>query len=214
MRASKKLSNLNASCCARLRRLEARLNGISVSSIGVSAEIMTSNVAIEALTSWANFSRAYYLSCFLLPKTASKLSVSITPVVPIVDALGFAIQIWKPKAAPNTAGIWSRRDEPVWHDPNTLLRLMTIIGSSSLADVQATFSLGYTVFRDLPVCRNFFAHRNRDTENAAMNLALRYGIAGSPRPAKMLLSFPYGGTEPLLLKWLHEIEFTVQYLCN
>jgi hypothetical protein len=91
---------------------------------------------------------------------------------------------------------------------------MTIIGSSSLADVQATFSLGYTVFRDLPVCRNFFAHRNRDTENAAMNLALRYGIAGSPRPAKMLLSFPYGGTEPLLLKWLHEIEFTVQYLCN
>jgi hypothetical protein len=214
MRASRKLRNLSISCSARLRRLEARMAGISASSAGTSAEIMTSNVAIEALTSWANFSRAYYLSCFLVPKTESKLSVSITPVFPIVDALGFAIQIWKPRAAPNTAGIWSRRDEPTWHDPNTLLRLLTQIRSSSLADVQAALSLQYTVFRDLPVCRNFFAHRNRETEKAAMDVALKYGIAGSPRPAKMLLSFPYGGTEPLLLKWLHEIEFTVQYICS
>ncbi len=214
MRASRRLCNLSTSCCARLRRLEARVAGISASSAGTSAEIMTSNVAIEALTSWANFSRAYYLSCFLVPKTESNLSVIIAPVVPIVDALGFAIQTYKPRAAPNNAGIWSRRDEPTWHDPNILLNLLTRIRSSSLTDVRAALSLPNTVFRDLPVCRNFFAHRNRDTEKAAMEVAVRHGIAGSPRPTKMLLSFPYAGTEPLLLKWLHEIWFTVQYICN
>jgi hypothetical protein len=214
MTASRTLRKLRKCCCARLGRLEARLTGISTVSTGTLPEILVGNVAIESLNSWANFTRTYYLSCFLSPRTECGVPLSVTSTAAAGDAMGIAIRTWRPRATPNASGVWSRRDEPTWHDPNTLLTLAAVISCSNLADIQAAFSLGYSVFRDLPVCRNFFAHRNRHTERAAMDIALRHGIAGHPRPAKLLLSFPYGRPEPLLLEWLHQISFTVQYLCH
>jgi hypothetical protein len=84
-------------------------------------------VAIEALNAWALFSRSFYLSCALGARTENNHRISITAAT--TDHIGLAISHYKKWAKPNAAGVWHRRDEPAWHDPNVL---MTVCKMSSL----------------------------------------------------------------------------------
>jgi hypothetical protein len=74
--------------------------------------------------------------------------------------------------------------------------------------------MGFTVFRDLPVFRNFFAHRNAATAAATANIASSYGIPSSLSTASILLTNPYGRFQPLLFEWMDELLFTAEYMCE
>jgi len=212
MRPSKYLVKLQTAAIKRVQRLKRSL---SLSSHPSNApEICLANTTIEALNTWNNFSRSFYLSCTLNPRAVNGNRITTTVVTAnFNDAIGCATLLSKPNITPNPYGIWDRRYEPTWHDSNIFLRVCRHIGCSNIDNIVDGLSGGQTFFSDLSTFRNFYAHRNQQTANKAMNKSLRYSISATLRPSEALRSFPINETSTLLEKWLDEIEFTIKYLC-
>jgi hypothetical protein len=194
----------------RLARLERRIKIVSAAGHR-DRDVVVAYVAIEALNAWALFSRSFYLSCALGAFTERKRRVKMTPTA---DPLGAAIVYINNRARPNAMGIWHRRDEPAWHDPNVLMRVCRNLGCSIEVEIGQAFSVSQNVFNDLPVFRNFFAHRNGDTSQAAKNIAPRYTLPTHLSPTELLMSVSPGSTETLLVEWLTEMAITAEFLCK
>jgi len=174
-------------------------------------DVVVAYVAIEALNAWALFSRSFYLSCALGALTERK-KIVVTTSTP--DPLGAAITCFSSRARPNAQGFWHRRDEPPWHDPNVLMKVCGNLGCSIRVQIGNAFSLSQNVFNDLPVFRNFFAHRNGQTSQAAQNVAPRYMLPTHLSPTELLLSVSPGATERVILEWLTEMLITAEFLCK
>ena len=214
MRPCKHLGVLQYSCKKNIERLRK----ISVDAIKLSerdADVYIAYVTLELLNTWSNFTRAYYLSCFLSPKSARgrKITTRLT-ASDSDDAISIAMQKLKPRFPIPSNGTWKRRDEPTWHDHRNFLALSNHVGVSHLSDVRSALSNGFTVFSDLAVSRNFFAHRNQSTEASLRRTLRNYGILVKQRPSQLLLINPIGRTQPLILDWLDEIELTILQLCD
>jgi hypothetical protein len=212
MQRTKRLRKLRMALKRRLFRLEKRLKSVSSASDRPEREIAVSYVAIEAMNAWAMFSRSFYLSLPL--NTLTERNKRVTMSAPAADHLGEAIKHYKPFAAPNSSGAWHRRDEPAWHDPNVLMTVCKNRGCSVQAQLEASFSLQQDVFRDLPVCRNFFAHRNQSSSQAARNIAPRYTLPTYLSPCDLLLSVSPGDSVPVLLAWMDEMNVTAEFICK
>jgi hypothetical protein len=172
-------------------------------------------VVIEALNTWANFSRSFYLSCTISPRRAGGGRVRCAIAFPDFNAaIGAATVLHKHRAKPKSDGSWDRRDEPTWFDPNVLIRTFASIGASNSADVAAGLSSGTRVFVDLPVFRNYFAHRNQRTRAAAMRLAPQYGLPATLLPSEIILRRPFSRYQPLVHEWIDDLRFTVEYVCH
>jgi hypothetical protein len=174
----------------------------------------TAYVAIEARNTWSNFVRAFYISLADGVRLESGTVATVSPTRLANDAIGFAVQRWRPSRRPQANGTWHRRDEPAWHDPNTILTLCRDLAASNTADVEAAFSAGSRVFLDLPVFRNYFAHRNQETRRAALDLAPSYGVPAPLSPAEILLARALGRPQPVLVDWIDDLTFTAEYLCS
>jgi len=170
--------------------------------------------AIDILNTWSNFVRAYYFSCLIDCRGRSGGRVSAGRRMVRSDPLGFAITLFRPSARPNSFGGWHRRDEPAWHDPYTLTHLAQQLSLSNEPDIRAAFSIGSRVFSDLPVFRNYFAHRNENSLRAVVNLAALNGVATRQRPWEMLVAVPLTRPQSLLLDWVDDLLFTAEYLCD
>lgn len=215
MRPTKNLRQLQYAASKRLERIQGFLIRKSSVKATFSQESQIGFATIEILNTWVNFSRAYYLSANYSTSstTGSKINVA-TRCLNENQAIGRAISHWKPRARPSSTGGWRRRDEPPWHDTSLFVDICRHEGFTNLADIEAAFSTGERTFIDLPVFRNYFAHRNRGSELAAKNLAANYGIAVTLRPSEILLSRPLGRPQALILDWTANIIFTIEYLCN
>src|SRR6266851_1216258 len=174
MRRCKRLRRLRATLNRRISRLERRIKTVAANSAHKDRDVVVAYVAIEALNAWTLFSRSFYLSCALGARTERKRMVTYT--LSTTDPLGAAIMCTNSRARPNALGVWHRRDEPTWHDPNILMRVCGNLGCSIQVQIGQAFSLSQNVFNDLPVFRNFFAHRNGQTSQAAKNIAPRYTL--------------------------------------
>jgi hypothetical protein len=213
MRRARSLRKLRLTLGGRLGRLEKRLNDARALTNRTERDVAVAYVAIEALNVWAMFSRSFYLSCGFGARTERKRTIAVT-VGATADHLGLAITKYKKSAKPNAAGEWHRRDEPAWHDPNVLMTVCANLGCSNQTAIEASFSLQQKVFNDLPVFRNFFAHRNRGTSIAARNIAPHYTLPSSLTPTEILLSVSPGTSTSVLLGWLDEISITAEFLCK
>lgn len=172
------------------------------------------NITINLLNTWSQFIRSYYLGC-VFGSTSQKDGQITTSqeVYTVNDAIGNAIAYHTPHKTPNAEGIWHRRDEPPWHDPNIFLRLATHYQFSNLTTVQASLSMQATVFHDLPVFRNFFAHRNQSTRDASEAIASRYGIHNIRMPSEILRKYAIRRPQSLIEDWIDEIDLTIEFLC-
>jgi hypothetical protein len=171
-------------------------------------------LAIEALNSWAHFVRALYVSMADGVRLEGGAFATLTPRRTLNDAIGYAVQRWRARAAPKADGSWDRREEPAWHDATTMLTLCRDLKATNLSDVEAAFSSGSSVFTDLVVFRNYFGHRNRGSKEAARNLGSSYGIPATLSPAEILLSRALGRPRPVLVEWIDDLIFTAEYLCH
>lgn len=182
--------------------------------IAYEREMRISHVAINLQNSWANFVKAYYLSCSFGTKTKSLKAVRSPHYFSDQNsAIGFAIQAIKPHALPNAAGKWHRRDEPAWHDMNNLLNLSTRLNFQNNGELQNAFSLNLAVFQHLPVFRNFYAHRNRQTLEAVQLISFQYGLPSNSRATELLLSNPRSRPQLLVLEWIDELRITADFMC-
>jgi hypothetical protein len=212
VRRVKQLRKLRITLKRRLSRLEKRLMSVTSTSNDQDRDMTVAYVAIEALNAWALFSRSFYLSCAIGAKT--ERGNRIKSNAPTNDPLGLAITKFRKSATPNTAGVWHRRDEPAWHDPNVLMTVCATLGCSIQDEIQASFSLQQNVFNDLPVLRNFFAHRNEGTSQAARYLAPRYTLPSTLSPSELLLAVSQGAATSIMLAWLDEMNITAELMCE
>jgi hypothetical protein len=91
---------------------------------------------------------------------------------------------------------------------------MEHVGSSNLTDVIDAFATGTRTFIDLPVFRNYFSHRNALSMQAAQSVGTRYGIPSTILPTEILRRRPLGRPQALLLDWIDDVRFTMEYLCT
>jgi hypothetical protein len=215
MRASEDFRILRATGHSALARLRLDVILASGSQPSRSANHALAVATIDLLNLWSNFSRFYALSCIMRPRRVSGGRVKVTMAgLDFNGVIGVAMKRYKPRATPRPDGSWHRRDEPPWHDTAVLTNVCTDLGCSHVADVQASVSLGSRVFDDLPVFRNFFAHRNRGTATAARLIAPHYAIPAYRHPLAILASTPAGRTNPLLVDWIDDLNVTIDLLCS
>lgn len=211
MRPTRFLGKLEKSAVKNFQRLQQKITTADQRN----REAILSYVVIESLNSWRNFVRAFYLSCACEALTTRGARIRVSPGrISLSDALGKAIHCYRPNALPNSVGQWYRRDEPNWHDTTTIIRICTNLGCSNLSIVNEAFSMGSRVFEDLPVFRNFYAHRNQQTEMAAKRLGPQYGISAILNPSEILFSCPLGRSRPLIFEWIDELLLTIRHLVS
>lgn len=214
MRRVRHLLRLQRPVLRRLERLTHHLSDAEALPPSQTREILCCHATIDALNTWSSFLRAYFLSGMISAKRLGSARISVSSPEPLESrALGRAILFIRPKAKPKADGSWDRRDEPPWHDTTILLSLLRQMKFSNESEIAAALSSGTRVFNDLPVFRNFYAHRNRLTRMAACNLAPHYGIPADRSPTEILLSLPLRRPQTLFADWLDDLRFTIEYMC-
>jgi hypothetical protein len=211
MRPVSQLSKLKAVATRRGRRLKRLVDALSL-PINAEVDRVVAFATIETLNLWGSFLRAFYISCFLGARRPLGGRVKIVVPCPrtAVEALTFAMATIKAKPMPPSA----RRYEPAWHDHNNILKLFTACNASNLPEVQAAFSYSTTMFVELPVMRNFFAHRNGDTAGSARDVARKLGLSVALRPSEILCSRGPGRPQNVLADWLDDFSLVADLLCQ
>lgn len=217
MQKRRSLNCLHNSFDRRIIRLASLL--ASTSSSASDWDRCLSYVAIEALNAWASFSREFYLSCaWVSARSISGATAEPTTMSFISEraALLHAISIVRPKTfyrAQQSATIDSR-DEPTWHEPSTLTKLSAGIALSNNLAVLQAFSYPTTFFRDMPVVRNFYAHRNKASADKVKALAnLKYGIRGVRTATELIGELWPGRSQSLANEWLDDLRLVSFEAC-
>ena len=177
MKIVRNLQRLEQNAKRTIQRSCRQLASISSSTSAFAREERMTYAVINLLNSWSNFQRTYFICCLLGAKSANQGSVTSNQtglVVTTNDAIGKAIGHFYPTKTPRNSGLWDTRDEPTWHDSNTLLRLATVYTFSNESHIQTAFTLGFTAHKNLVVFRNYYAHKNRGTQSKAQAIAAQY----------------------------------------
>lgn len=214
MRPSSDLAKLSSCARRRLRRLRGPLVQHNAIVNSVELDRTVAYIVLEAVNTWTNFSRSYYLSFLAEPRRRVGTRVKIRNLSAATpgDMLLLAARACRgPLAAPPS----DRRSEPDWKDPTMLFRACQAVSPTHLIDVQNALSLQTRVFVDMPTFRNFYAHRNDETANRAVQLARRHYLIGGVRhPTAALLAIRHARPQSLLLDWLDEMEVVIEVLCD
>lgn len=171
-------------------------------------------VTIEAQNLWANFVRSYLLSCLHSPRRirGARVALGNTMIRLPGDLLHAAAKAQK---GPTAAAPTTRREEPPWHDVSLFLRTCQDIKCSHLADVQTALSVSTRAFYDIPVFRNFYAHRNEESAQKALELVRRYYLITTARhPTDALATPPLRRPQALILDWLDDLGVVMELLCD
>jgi hypothetical protein len=215
MRPSRRLPKLSRTALHRLDHLQRRVSRLPAATDN-SFEPEIEFVVIQLANLWSNFVRCYYLSSVFGARWGRRRHVHTSVSYRTInDAIGGAITTFRPRALPQASGQWRRRDEPAWHDNSTLLTLAQVGSWSTLPTIEAAFSIqGVRSILDLPVVRNFFAHRNFRSWVAARSLAIQYGIPQPHRISALVISVPLTGNDLLINQWLEELQLIIRWLCE
>lgn len=163
----------------------------------------------------SNFHKAFFLSCARNPKGSNrKTSICFHNYRDDNILLGMIITKYKPGARPKADGSWGRRDEPNRYDLEHISYGLSCIASLKLYDLRVVEGLSFSVYRDLPTFRNFYAHRNAKTQAAARGLLPDYVIAPRLHPTVSLLESPNNRSVSLIEDWMDEFEISVNILCQ
>lgn len=214
MRVHRDLRKLQAAATSRLIRLRRRAHQSTSPATEASArELGITYSVVELYNLWYSFSRCLYLSAALGARdgAGSRVRISVPTPKTIEDALTHAIRT-RPRYR-NSMPPWNWWHEPSWIDANVLLDSLRTIGASNEQHVSAALSVRPSVFNEIRLFRNFYAHRNEDTSRQLKPLIRRYLMSPSLRPTEALASpaMVQGllRPQPLLLDWIDDIFNTV-----
>ena len=169
---------------------------------------------IETLNTWAAFCRSFYLSCVFRAERANGTRVTLgkeTHIVTRDQAIEFAVLTTRGQTyVKNHKGPWKWRDEPNWYDPRVITALSPRLALSNLAQIQAAFGIPTAVFSEMPVFRNFFAHRNQDTASRVRTvIAANYtafGFSKRTTPSVFLCARIPGRPQNVLADYIDDIR--------
>ncbi len=100
-----------------------------------------------------------------------------------------------------------RRDEHKFRNPREVRTVLASLGGNNLPELDSALALNTTLFSDIAVLRNFYAHRNRDTWRKATNYFTNNRAFPPFRRASDLLAYqrPTSGVR-VLEEWLADAE--------
>jgi len=100
-----------------------------------------------------------------------------------------------------------RRDEHKFRNPREVRTVLATLGGNNLAEFDTALSLNTTLFSDIAVLRNFYAHRNRDTWRRVNNyFSQQRAFPPMKRAADLLLYQRPGSGVDMLDEWLGDAE--------
>jgi hypothetical protein len=207
------LVKLRKTATRRLARFKTEVEACPLPLSRANDRVIAS-ATIEAANLWSATVRCFYVSCCLEVKRTSGPRVGIVTlgVNSPTEAINFAMATLKPTTPGGPP--WRRRDEPAWHETASLVKLMQALGSSNFPAVTSALSIRTRVFSDLPVFRNFFAHRSDDTAGRVRRIARGYRISPNLRPAEILTAAIPGRPQRLLSDWLDDLSNATILLCQ
>jgi len=215
MKPSGDFRSLRRTGLSALTRLRLLAVDAALQSPAPHAKRTLAFVTIELLNTWNSFARSYVLSCVMCPRRANGGRVSIgLPIRNFNDAIAVAMKRHRPNAKRKPDGSWDRRDEPPWFDTNVLRTVCKDLLCSHHSEVENALSIPTRVFVDLPVFRNFVAHRNKGTVTAAKSLGTQYLIPTFLHPIEMLATAPGKRPHPLIVDWIDDVFATVELLTD
>ena len=100
-----------------------------------------------------------------------------------------------------------RRDEHKFRNPREVRTVLASLGGNNLSELDTALSLNTTLFSDIAVLRNFYAHRNRDTWRKASDYFTNQRAFPRFKRATDVLSYqqPSSGVR-VLEEWLADAE--------
>lgn len=199
----------------RLKRLRAHaVSALSPAVASAARDRQLAHVLVETQNLWANFVRSYLISCLFSARRVNGQKVTLHNAM--VQLPGHLLHMAaKAQKGPLAPAPTTRREEPSWHDVSVFVRTCQAIQCSHLADIQAALSIQGRACYDLPTFRNFYAHRNEESAQKALNLArTQYLIVGPRHPSEALSVPAKARPQPLLLDWLDEIDAMMELLCE
>jgi hypothetical protein len=103
--------------------------------------------------------------------------------------------------------IVDRRDEHKFRNPREVRAVLASLGGNNLPELDTALALNTTLFSDIAVLRNFYAHRNRDTWRKASDYFTQQRAYPHFRRAADLLIYqrPSSGVS-LIEEWLGDAE--------
>ncbi|WOH83031.1 hypothetical protein RX327_07740 [Bradyrhizobium sp. BEA-2-5] len=100
-----------------------------------------------------------------------------------------------------------RRDEHKFRNPRDVRRVLASLGGSNLSELDTALSLNTTLFSDIAVLRNFYAHRNRDTWRAASDYFVTRRAYPRFKNGAELLSYRHpSSSASVIAEWLTDAE--------
>ena len=178
------LDALCSSFCSRVDRLRfvyATRPRLSTAELDRTTAFCT----IELANAWTQFARAYYLSCTKGARTRAGARVTHNNVFRTYDdAVLYSVKAFKK----TFKGVPTRRDEPDWSNPSTLLKLADGLAFSNKKQINTAFGVTTKIFSPLVTCRNFFAHRGQNTADKIEKLSRSLAFIPPPRRATVLLN--------------------------
>lgn len=214
MRSHGSLEVLSNKACRRLGKIRSHATALAAGARGPAREQIAAFVVVEAQNLWANFSRSFLLSLLKQPRRRSGVRAFIgdAAIATPGQVIHTAAMVAK---GPHAAAPTSRREEPAWHDPSVLIKTCVRLRVSNLNAVQGALSIQSRVLHDMPSFRNFYAHRNEESAEKAVNLVTRmYAIPPVRHPTDALVSSAPRRNQCVLLDWLDELNVLIDLLCE
>ena len=215
MRECRSLVRLSDQGRSRLRKLRGRALVLSRESFGAAnREELAGHIVIELQNLWSNYVRSYLLSLLLSPlrKNGCRAviqNLAVTSPGTLLHSAAIAAR------GAHAAAPVSRRDEPSWHDVQVFMRTCHRIDPSNREQIFSALAIETRVLQDLPVFRNFYAHRNEGSASRAVELAQKaYLIRGVRHPTLALIGHAPRRPQCVLLDWIDDVGVYMDLLCE
>ena len=171
-------------------------------------------VVIDTHNLMSLFMRSYCLSSLAGAYTATGRRITNTQSIQGFDsAITFSITTSRPSLR-HRGPPWRPTDEPKWHDPKVVVKVLYDAGCSNALGVRNVLSPLPTAITHWTRARNFLAHRNARTAAKVRNLGINYRL-GLPRdPLTVLSALNVTGGKMIVEEWFKEVGEIISDLPN
>lgn len=227
MRPISDVDKLCRACDSTIRDLASATQAVLTLN-GLERYRLCSHIVIELTNLWDQFARSYYFSLAFGARCGSVRRLCSGPGVTrktIDEAIDNAILVTNPvkhqrmRASKSFSG-WSFRDEPDWKVRAVLLKAIQSLQPTNIGQITSGLSIQSIAFDNLPVFRNFFAHRGstagKKVVNLSQTLLVNQGLMpttyrSSSIPVETLLAYLPGSNLSLLETWIADVRNTVGF---
>jgi hypothetical protein len=213
VRPSRDLRKLVGTANRRLGQLVMRVSSCSAPP-SKEDERTIALATIDLFNLWGLFARHFFISSAIGSRRVGggHTRALVRKFLDSADVVDFSVLHLDPRRRPRRKGGWGPHEEPPWFQPGVLLKLCSAARISNEAQVVLALSVKARSMEDLPVARNFFAHRSELTASGVRRMASKYTLSHSLKPAVLLGSRPPGRPDTVLASWLAEIRYVVNLL--